>query len=175
VIGDTPEGVYVRPGIPNLIRTAALPAADIATPNQLELELLTGKACTTLDQAKAAAAALQAQLRAAGPRIVLATSLQTDTTPANCIDLLAAEAGQFHLLRTERLPISPNGAGDAIAALFLFHRLHTGSAAAALEVAASSLYGVLRRTAEKGSTELLTVDAQDEFVAPTRRFSSHTC
>lgn len=175
VIGDTEEGVYVRPGIPDLIRAAALPVADIATPNQFELELLTGLPCTTLEHAKVAAAALQSKLRATGPRIVLATSLHTDATPANCIDLLAAEAGQCHLLRTERLPISPNGAGDVMAALFLFHRLRTGSAAAALEAAASSVCGVLRRTAEEGSTELLIVGAQDEFVAPTRRLTSHLC
>ena len=175
VIGDAAEGVYVRPGIAEFFRTAALPAADILTPNQFELELLTSRPCTTLAQAKAAAAALQALMHSPGPRIVLATSLHTDATPTNCIDLLAAEHGQFHLLRTERLPISVNGAGDAIAALFLFHRLRTGSAAAALEAAASSIHSLLRRTAAAGSTELLTVEAQDEFVTPTHRLTSHPC
>ena len=37
-----------------------------------------------------------------------------------------------------------NGAGDAIAALFLFHRLNTGSAVQALEAAGSSIHGLLR-------------------------------
>ena len=38
------------------------------------------------------------------------------------MDLLVAEGDRFHLLRTPRLPVAVNGAGDAIAALFLFQR-----------------------------------------------------
>jgi pyridoxine kinase len=63
-----------------------------------------------------------------------------------------------------------NGAGDAIAALFLFHRLRTGSAVEALEAAGSSVHGVLRRTAEEGSREIQMVAAQEEFVSPTDRY-----
>ncbi len=68
-----------------------------------------------------------------------------------------------------------NGAGDAIAALFLYHRLRSGSAAAALEGAGSSIFGLMRRTAEAGSREILTVAAQDEFVSPSQRFSATAC
>ncbi|HEX3349964.1 MAG TPA: pyridoxal kinase, partial [Acetobacteraceae bacterium] len=69
-----------------------------------------------------------------------------------------------------RLPVSFNGAGDAIAALFLFHRLRTGSAAQSLRAAGSSIFGLLRRTFEAGSRELVLVAAQDEFVSPTKIF-----
>jgi pyridoxine kinase len=175
VIGDTGSGVYVRPGIPALIRDQALPLADIATPNRFELEQLTGLPCDTLDAAKRAVAALQALMRPDGLRAVLLTSLTTDTTPADRLDLLAAEGGAFHLLRTDLLAMNANGAGDAIAALFLFHRLASGSARAALEMAGSSIHGLLARTAAAGSRELLTVQAQDEFVAPSRMFSAETC
>ena len=106
---------------------------------------------------------------------MLLTSLETDETPDGCIDMLTFEAGQFHLLRTPRLRIAVNGAGDAIAALFLFHRLRSGSAVAALEAAGSSVYGLLRRTAEAGSREILTVAAQEEFVAPSRIFTAQAC
>jgi pyridoxine kinase len=74
------------------------------------------------------------------------------------------------LLRTPRLGVTVNGAGDAIAALFLFHRMRSGSAVAALEAAGSSVFGLLRRTEEAGSREILMVQAQNEFVAPTRMF-----
>ena len=73
-------------------------------------------------------------------------------------------------MRTPRLDISVNGAGDAIAALFNLHWKRSGSAAEALAEAGASIYGLLRRTAEAGSKEILTVEAQDEFVAPSRRF-----
>ena len=45
----------------------------------------------------------------------------------------------------------------------------------ALEDAGSAVHGLLRRTAEAGSREILTVAAQDEFVAPATRFVAHPC
>jgi pyridoxine kinase len=175
VIGDAEEGVYVREGIEEFLRDHALSQADIATPNRFELERLTGLDCGTLPGAKAAVERLAATMHPGGLRCVLLTSLETEHTPRDHIDLLVGEGGHFHLLRTPRLPVSVNGAGDAIAALFLFHRLATGSAVAAMEAAGSAVHGLLRRTAEAGSREILTVAAQDEFVAPTTRFVAHPC
>ena len=43
VIGDTGRASIVRPGIAEFMRERAVPAADILTPNQFELELLTGR------------------------------------------------------------------------------------------------------------------------------------
>ena len=171
VIGDVGRGIFVRPGIPEFLRDRALPATDIVTPNQFELQWLTGREVTTLDQAKAAVAALQER----GPRCVLVTSLHLDDTPEGEIGMLAGEGGRFWRLATPMLPLSVNGAGDAIAALFLFHRLRSGSAEVALAAAAASVFGLLRRTAEAGSREILTVAAQEEFVAPSRSFPAEPC
>jgi pyridoxine kinase len=170
VIGDTDTGVYVRPGIEEFLQRHALPAADIATPNQFEIERLTGLDCSSLHGAKQAVLRLRSMLHSGGPACVLVTSLKTDGTPDDCIDMMTFENGAFHLLRTPRLGVTVNGAGDAIAALFLFHRMRSGSAVAALEAAGSSVFGLLRRTEEAGSREILMVQAQDEFVAPTRMF-----
>lgn len=175
VIGDTDTGVYVRPGIEDFMRERTLPQADIATPNRFELERLTGLACDTIENARIAVDRLAARLRDGGPRCVLLTSLETQATPGDHIDMMVAEAGQYHLLRTPRLPVSVNGAGDAIAALFLFHRLTTGSAVAAMEAAGSSIHGLLRRTAEAGSREIQLIAAQDEFVAPSAHFRAIPC
>jgi len=175
VIGDVEEGVYVREGIEEFLRDNALPQADIATPNRFELERLTGRDCRTLAGAQAAMTKLAATMRSDGLRCVLLTSLETEDTPGDHLDLLVGEGGRFHLLRTPRLPVSVNGAGDTIAALFLFHRIRTDSAVTALEEAGSAVYGLLRRTAEAGSREILTVTAQDEFVAPSTRFVAQPC
>ena len=94
---------------------------------------------------------------------------------ADAIEMLAAEGGQFWRVRTPLLPISVNGAGDAIAALFLFHRLRWGDVRVAVSSAASSIHGLLRRTAEAGSREILTVAAQDEFVRPSQTFVAEPC
>ncbi|MCO6419190.1 pyridoxal kinase PdxY [Siccirubricoccus sp. KC 17139] len=171
VIGDVGRGVFVRPGIPEFFRDRALALADIATPNQFELEWLTGRPIATLAEAKAAVAALQQ----GGPRCVLVTSLRTAETPAAALDLLAAEGGETWRVRTPLLGFAGNGAGDAIAALFLFHRRQSGSARAALERAAAAIHGLLRRTVEAGTRELQLVAAQEEFVAPSQVFGAEPC
>ena len=175
VIGDDGPGIYVRAGIKEFFRDQAVPLADVLTPNQFELAQLTGLPCGTLDQAKVAVAVLQRRMLDRGPRAVLVTSLQTEDTPEDCIDLLAANKDGMHRLRTPRLNISANGAGDAVAALFLFHMLGTGSAASSMERAASSVHGLLRRTMDAGSRELLMVAAQDQFLIPDKSFFSQSC
>ncbi len=166
VIGDVGRGVFVRPGVPEWMRDRAIPAADIATPNQFELEWLTGREVRTLEGAKRAVAALQAL----GPRCVLLTSLTIAETPPGSMCLLVGEGGAFHRVTTPLLPVAVNGAGDAIAALFLFHRLRSGSAAEAMSRAASSVFGVLQATAEAGAREIQLVAAQEQIVAPSRLF-----
>ena len=166
VIGDIGRGVFVRPGIPEFMREQAVPAADIVTPNQFELELLTDVEIKTIADAHRAIEAL----RDAGPKVVMVTSLVTEETPGDSIDLMAADAKGSWRVRTPKLDVSVNGAGDAIAALFFTHYLREESAAAALSKAASSIYGLLKRTKEAGSREILTVAAQDEFVTPSQVF-----
>jgi pyridoxine kinase len=166
VIGDVGRGVFVRPGIPEFIRGKAVPAADVITPNQFELDYLSGI------ETKALADALKAikRLHGAGPKTILVTSLHVEDTPKDSIDLLVSGPdGQFRL-RTPLLDISVNGAGDAIAALFFFHLLKTKSSAEALSKAASSIFGLMKRTKEAGTREILLIEAQDEFVSPTAKF-----
>jgi pyridoxine kinase len=167
VIGDVGRGVFVRPGIEEFMREVAVPAADLVTPNHFELDLLAGTTTRTLADVKDAVAAVQAL----GPRVVLTTSLDTEDTPDDAVDLLASEGGRHFRVRTPKLGVSVNGAGDAIAALFLAHWLDTRSAAEALGRAAASVFGLLQRTEDAGSREILLVAAQEEFVSPSRTFA----
>jgi pyridoxine kinase len=166
VIGDVGRDIYVRPGIPEFMRAHAVPAADVITPNQFELDHLTGRTSATRRDALGAIDALHAL----GPKSIMVTSLHTDETPPDAIDLVASDASGRFRVRTPRLPISVNGAGDAIAALFFAHHLRGGSVAGALSRAASAVFGVLRRTAEANSREILLIDAQDELVNPSQIF-----
>jgi pyridoxine kinase len=168
VIGDVGRGVFVRPGIPEFMREHAVPAADVVTPNQFELEYLSGREVRSLGEAKAALGTLHGL----GPKVALLTSLHTEDTPGDALDLAASDGGELWRVRTPRLGLSVNGAGDAIAALFFVHYLETRSARHALERAASSIYCLLKRTEEAGSREILLVAAQDEFVRPTWTFAA---
>ena len=166
VIGDVGRGVFVREGIPEFIKAKAVPAADIVTPNQFELDYLSGHASKTLDAARAAVNAVHAL----GPRAILVTSLHTKETPEDAIDMLASDNGGCFRLRTPKLPLDVSGAGDAIAALFFAHYLRSGNAGEALARAGSSIFGVLAKTAAAGAREIQLVAAQDEIVNPTRMF-----
>jgi len=166
VIGDVGPGEYVRAGIADFLRERALPAADVITPNQFELERLSGQGSAT----RAGALAAAESLRKRGPRAVLVTSLHTAETPADAVDVLACdERGRF-LVRTPLLPIAVNGAGDAAAALFFFHYLRAADLAEALARTVSSIFGLVRRTAQAGTRELLLIEAQEELVAPSQTF-----
>lgn len=167
VFGDVGRGIFVRPGIPEFMKEHAVPAADIVTPNHFELDHLAGRASHTVAAVKDAIAAVQGL----GPRVVIVTSVVTQETPADAIDLMVGEGGRTWRVRTPRLAVSVNGAGDAIAALFFVHYLRTRSAATALAEATAATYGLLKRTQDAGSREILLVAAQDEFVTPTRRFA----
>ncbi len=166
VIGDVGPGEYVRAGIADFLRERMLPAADVITPNQFELERLSGKGSAT----RAAALAAAESLRGRGPRAVLVTSLHTAETPPDAVDMLACNAGGRFLVRTPLLPVAVNGAGDAAAALFFFHYLRAGDLGAALARTASSIFGIVRRTAQAGTRELVLIEAQEELVAPGEVF-----
>ncbi len=166
VIGDVGRGVYVQPGVAEFIRQHMIPAADVATPNLFELGHLTGRETRNMGQVLQAAQAL----RTLGPRTVLVTSIDNDETPDATAELAVCDDTGAYRLRTPKLPIAANGTGDVIAALFLAHLLRTGSAADALSRSASSVFGILRRTAEARSREILLIEAQDELVNPGAAF-----
>ncbi|ANY80126.1 pyridoxal kinase [Microvirga ossetica] len=168
VIGDVGRGIFVRPGVPEFMREQAVPAADIITPNQFELDYLSGLTTQSLDDVKRAIAIVQDL----GPKVMLVTSVETKETPADSVDLIASAEGRTWQVRTPKLSLSVNGAGDAIAALFFVHYARSRSAPKALAEAAASIYGLLKRTEEAGSREILTIAAQDEFVTPSHRFEA---
>jgi pyridoxine kinase len=176
VIGNRARGDFVCPGVADFLRDRAVPLADVVTPNHFELDRLTGQAttgqATTGQGTTDLAAILKAVdgLHARGPRAVLVTSVHSNATPADSLDVIASDVGGRFLVRTPRLDTPANGAGDLIAALFFFHWLKSGAAAEALAAATSSVFGLLRRTQEAGAAETVLIEAQEELVAPTQRF-----
>ncbi|HTT49017.1 MAG TPA: pyridoxal kinase PdxY [Pseudolabrys sp.] len=168
VIGDVGRGFFVRKGIPEFIKEKAVPAANIVTPNQFELDYLAGRASKTLADTLVAINAVHAL----GPSAVLVTSLHVEDTPEDSIDLIVSDRTGRYRLRTPKLPLMANGAGDAIAALFFAHYLRSGKIDEALSCAASAVFGVLNKTAEMDADEIQLVAAQDEIVNPSRVFAA---
>lgn len=165
VLGDADRGFFVRPELADFFRAEAVALADILTPNRFELETLTGERVDTLAAARAACDALLAR----GPRAILVTSLDVAEVPSEAAALLAATREGGWLVRTPRLPIVANGAGDLTAALFLANFLKTGEPAAALAQTAASVHAVIAETVRSKTPELAIAAAQDALVSPPMR------
>ena len=168
VIGGAGRGIFGARGIPEFMKERAVPAADIITPNQFELDYLAGCESRTLADVLAAVKVMHGL----GPPAVLVTSLHTEDTPEDAIDLLASDATGRFRLRTPKLPLVVNRAGDAIAALFFADYLRSGKIDEALSRAGSAIFGVLTKTAQAGAGEIQLVAAQDEIVQPSRVFEA---
>jgi pyridoxine kinase len=166
VLGDRDRGLFVRAGIPPLVRDLLCPLADIITPNHFEFEFLCGAKVTAIDQVIAQARILR------GPSTVVVTSAELADTPAGEIETLAVERSKAWRVRTPKLPISPNGTGDLFAALFASARVLGSDTPDALAHAASAIFAVLERTALSGTAEMRIVESADLLVRPKRRFDA---
>ena len=166
VMGDVDRGFFVRPGIPELMRDQVVPAAQIITPNQFELEFLTGRPTSTLGEVLAAADAA----RAMGPGTVLVTSVLHESAPAGTLDMVVVTGSGAWSVTTPLLPRTFTGAGDLTAATFLAQLLSTGDVRVALAATAAVVHGVLTTTVDSGQSELQLVAAQAEIASPSAHF-----
>jgi len=175
VMGDVGRGMYVRPGIPEFMRDRVVPAAQVITPNQFELEFLTGgegyqagtsTSLRTLDRVLAAADAA----RAMGPDTVLVTSVVHDDAPPDTVSMVVVTGAGAWLVSTPMLPVTFTGAGDVTTAVFLASLLRTSDPASAVATTAAVLYAVCSATYRSGEGELQLVAAQDQIVAPAEIF-----
>jgi pyridoxine kinase len=168
VMGDVGRGMFVRPGIPEFMRDTVVPRADIVTPNHFELDFLSGRETTTLDELLDAVDVV----RDRGPRDVLVTSVLHGDAEPESLDVVAVSDAGAWAVTTPLLPISPNGCGDVTAALYLAHLTTTGSPARALERTTASVFAVLEATLDAGTREIQLVAAQDAIADPPARFTA---
>jgi pyridoxine kinase len=171
VMGDVGRGMFVLPGLPELMRDRVVPIADVVTPNAFELAYLAGVPLAEVNELPGLLEAVD-RVRAMGPSTVLVTSVDiaetAETDPAGEIGMVAVDPTGAYLVRTPRLPISVNGAGDVTAALFLAH-LASGAGTALAKVA-SSVHAILRRTAASGEREIQLIQSQLEIAEPPCEF-----
>lgn len=150
VIGDDGR-VYVADGILDVVRHRLLPAANLATPNQFELELLSGVAIADTQGLRAACAAL------AGQGDVVATGCALADTADGQVETILYADGQLSRFATPRLPIRPYGTGDLLTGLIAAHLAKGKAMEAAVRLAVETIFAVLVRTQEAGTVEMRLV------------------
>lgn len=166
VMGNATVGRFVAPEIPDLVRRTLVPLADLVTPNQFELGLLTDTRPSTLETLLASVDLV----RAIGPSTVLVTSVARAEADADTIEMLVADGTGAWIVATPRLPGVFGGTGDVTAALFTAHLLATGDAAESLARTASSVFDLIALTVASGDRELRLVAAQETYVHPRMQF-----
>jgi pyridoxine kinase len=194
VMGEVGRGFYVSPDIPGIFKNEVVPMADIITPNQFELEALTGMDTSSLEGALNAVKALHEM----GPEVVLVTSFregqstgaltgevpiaETAEVPAagqarkDSIEMIVSGKGEIYRISTPELHFADStmmaGSGDLTTAVFLSQYLKTRDIRQTLEHTAASVYGILEATYKAASRELLLIAAQDELVSPGHNFKA---
>ncbi|ARB87815.1 pyridoxal kinase PdxY [Corynebacterium diphtheriae] len=166
VMGNAKSGCFVSDLIPPLLRDKVVPVADIITPNQFELEYLTGVPAHDTTSTLEAIAAAQEM----GPNTVLVTSVRRPETPADAIEMIAANEQGAWLVRTPFIDFKRNGSGDVTAALFTGHYIRERDAADALARTASSVFDLIETTFTADSRELLIIESQEAIAHPRLQF-----
>jgi pyridoxine kinase len=172
VMGDVGRGFYVKPEIPGIFKNEVIPLADIITPNQFELDALSGMETETLEGVLKAVE----QLHNAGPGIVLVTSLRTGAPRRgqNEIGMLVSNGKERFRISTPELyfenSASMAGSGDLTTSVFLSRYLEIGDIKQTLELTAGSVYGIMEATHRAKSRELLLIAAQEALASPAAKF-----
>lgn len=152
VMGDNGR-MYVPEDLLPVYKEHIIPLADIITPNQYEVELLTDMKINCVEDAWKAVDLLHSK----GCKIVVvsSTELGTDTSMLALASKKHSSGNEKVIITIPKLPGSYTGTGDLFAALFLAWMHKSGnSLKEALEKTVSTLQAVLKRTFEysKGET-----------------------
>lgn len=166
VMGDFPEGYYVKSELSDFFRLTALPIADIVTPNQFEAELLAGQPIASFSDI----APVTDHIHEIGPGLVVMTSCRI-ASPGKIALVLSCYQDKF-VIETDLLSFKspPKGAGDLFSALFLGHYLRAHDPLAAFEQSTNTIWSVLERTLRSNQTDLALVQSLEAIRQPPAKY-----
>lgn len=150
VMGDTGLGVFVTDPVVDCMREVLVPLADLLTPNQFEVGLLTGGAVASHADLTAAVDRIRA---ARGARLVVTGCVFPDT-PGGMLENVVFDGAAPVRLRSPRLPAVPAGTGDLFAGVLTAGLVRGACLCEAARDGAAVVLEVLRRTLAAGGQEM---------------------
>lgn len=156
VMGDDGK-LYVKPALAEAIERDLIHRADILTPNQFELQRLSGM--TIGDQTLTIAAA-QALRQQHGIGTIIATGVMDAAAPDRITAVAVDDSGPWSA-SGPRIDVPASGAGDSFAALLLGHYLRQRDLPQALAAAVAGTSAIFAATAAAGRDELAIIDSQE--------------
>ena len=160
VMGDSNLGVFVADQVIECLSDHLVPLADLLTPNQFELGLLTQSQPTSWPRLKAEVAKIQA-IR--GARLIV-TGCAFPDTPKGSLENIVVEDGTFTRLTSPRLPIVPVGTGDLFTGLLTANLALDRNLVRAARNAAGVVLDILERTIVDGEYEMQLGSVIDALV-----------
>ncbi|EFN66949.1 Pyridoxal kinase [Camponotus floridanus] len=141
VMGDNGK-MYVPEALKEIYKKEIVPLADVVTPNQFELELLTDDKVTNITELQNAIK----KLHQSGPETVAVSSIEIN----NKLTAVVSTEKDNVLLKMDipKIPATFIGSGDLFAALFLAHLYLQSNMKITMEKTINSLYSVLLKTYE---------------------------
>jgi pyridoxine kinase len=100
------------------------------------------------------------------------TSTILEDTPEDALDMVVVSGDAAWRTRTPRLAVSPPGAGDLTAAVFLANLLDGHPLDTVLARTTSSVFAVVEATTAAGEQELRIVQTQDRLAEPRMEFAA---
>ncbi|EKY3198117.1 pyridoxal kinase PdxY [Cronobacter turicensis] len=171
VMGHPEKGCIVAPGVAEFHARFALPVSDIIAPNLLELEMLSGHAVASVDEAVATAR----ELIARGPQIVLVKHLARAGYHQDRFEMLLVTSDEaWHISRplVDFGARQPVGVGDVTSGLLLVKLLQGATLREALEHVTAAVYDIMVTTKRMEEYELQVVAAQDGIAQPEHYFTA---
>jgi pyridoxine kinase len=178
VLGDKGK-FYVPEELVPLYRDKVIPLADVLTPNQFEVEQITGINIKSMDDALKACAVLHDM----GPGLVFITSMELASEKQDTMAILASQRttdGTTSVWRIDSnvFPGHFTGTGDLCASLLLAHTaMHPDNLPAAMEKVIDTMHAVISRTHQHGgesvqSHELRLIQSKKDIENPPPRFQA---
>jgi pyridoxine kinase len=160
VMGDNGK-LYVKPELAEVIEKELVPRADLLTPNQFELQRLSG---VTVSDAAATIAASRLLQQRHGMTAVVATGVMEPGNPRQITAIATTGSGVWSA-SGPRIDVPASGAGDSFAALFLGHYLGRRDLPAALAAAVTGASEIFAETARLHRDELAIIASQDAWAS----------
>lgn len=160
VMGDSNLGVFVADQVIECLLDHLVPLADLLTPNQFELGLLTQCQPATWLDLKAAAARIRAIRQA---RMVV-TGCHLADTPDGSLENIVFDGDMPVRLASPRLPIVPVGTGDLFTGLLTANLAQGRDLSRATRNAAGVMLDILGRTIAEGEHEMQLGSVIDALV-----------
>lgn len=179
VLGDKGK-FYVPEELVPLYRDKVIPLADVLTPNQFEVEQLTGINIKSMDDALKACAVLHDM----GPGLVFITSMELTAEASDTMAILASQRrtadNTTHVWRIDStvFPGHFTGTGDLCASLLLAHTaMHPDDLPAAMEKVCNTMHAVIARTHQHAgesvqSRELKLIQSKGDIEHPPPKFKA---